>query len=200
MILHFCRRASARTSARWLPMSLPRSPLGPSDQLCTNEVNFSAVYVSVGDWHVLHFFPEREPWAHKQSTRFALFALSKSSSSPVVLLPLASVSRFVLLFDAFCALLFGSFLLYVQKCSAARADRSRSAARCHTCGSPERHALQPPRCRTLDKYFVWGPPPIFFVQRRVLYWCFTKTYRSSDSHTLLVCTLGSAAYDWERGS
>ena len=71
--------------------------------------------------HVSHFFPEREPWAHKQSTRFAVFVISENSSSSVVLLPLAPVSLIVQLFDAFLAfsLLFGSFLLYVQEGSAA---------------------------------------------------------------------------------
>ena len=71
--------------------------------------------------HVSHFFPEREPWAHKQSTRFAVFVLSEYSSSSAVLLPLAPVSLIVQLFDAFLAfsLLFGSFLLYVQEGSAA---------------------------------------------------------------------------------
>ena len=65
-------------------------------------------------------FSEREPWAHKQSTRFAVFVISENSSSSVVLLPLAPVSLIVQLFDAFLAfsLLFGSFLLYVQEGSA----------------------------------------------------------------------------------
>ena len=51
--------------------------------------------------HVSHFFPEREPWALKQSTRFAVFVRSENSSSSAVLLPLAPVSYFVQLFDAF---------------------------------------------------------------------------------------------------
>merc|ERR1712138_270327 len=69
----------------------------------------------------LFFFAEREPWAHKQSTRFTVFVISENSSSSVVLLPLAPVSLFLQFFDAFLAfsLLFGSFLLYVQEGSAA---------------------------------------------------------------------------------
>ena len=51
--------------------------------------------------HVSHFFSEREPWALKQSTRFAVFVISENSSSSAVLLPLAPVSYFVQLFDAF---------------------------------------------------------------------------------------------------
>ena len=54
--------------------------------------------------HVSHFFPEREPWALKQSTRFAVFVISENSSSSAVHLPLAPASRFVQLFDPFCAL------------------------------------------------------------------------------------------------
>ena len=54
--------------------------------------------------HVSHFFPDREPWALKQSTRFAVFVISETSSSSAVHLPLAPASRFVLLFDPFCAL------------------------------------------------------------------------------------------------
>ena len=65
-------------------------------------------------------FSEREPWAQKQSTRFAVFVISENSSSLAVLLPLAPVSLFVQLFDAFFvfSLRFGSFLLYVQNGSA----------------------------------------------------------------------------------
>ena len=29
--------------------------------------------------HVSHFFPEREPWVHKQSTRFAVFVISENN-------------------------------------------------------------------------------------------------------------------------
>ena len=54
--------------------------------------------------HVSHFFSEREPWALKQSTRFAVFVISETSSSSAVHLPLAPASRFVQLFDPFCAL------------------------------------------------------------------------------------------------
>ena len=51
--------------------------------------------------HVSHFFPEREPWALKQSTRFALFVISENSSSSAVLLPLDPESLFFKLFDEF---------------------------------------------------------------------------------------------------
>ena len=51
--------------------------------------------------HVSHFFSEREPWALKQSTRFAVFVISENSSSSVVLLPLAPASLFFQLFDVF---------------------------------------------------------------------------------------------------
>ena len=50
------------------------------------------------------YFSEREPWALKQSTRFAVFVISETSSSSAVHLPLAPASRFVQLFDPFCAL------------------------------------------------------------------------------------------------
>ena len=51
--------------------------------------------------HVSHFFPERETWALKQSTRFVVFVISETSSSSVVHLPLAPASLFSQLFDAF---------------------------------------------------------------------------------------------------
>ena len=51
--------------------------------------------------HVSHFFPEREPWALKQSTRFAVFVISENSSSSAVHLLLAPVSLLFQLFDAF---------------------------------------------------------------------------------------------------
>ena len=54
--------------------------------------------------HVSHFFLERERWALKQSTHFSVFVISETSSSSAVHLPLAPASRFVQLFDAFCAL------------------------------------------------------------------------------------------------
>ena len=50
--------------------------------------------------HVSHFFSEREPWALKQSTRFAVFVISENSSSSAVLLPLAPVSFLFQLFES----------------------------------------------------------------------------------------------------
>ena len=50
--------------------------------------------------HVSHFFSEREPWALKQSTRFAVFVISENSSSSAVHLPLAPAPRFFQLFAA----------------------------------------------------------------------------------------------------
>ena len=69
--------------------------------------------------HVSHFFSEREPWALKQSTHFTVFAISETSSSSAVLLPLAPASlffSFLMFFDEFSALysLFVTFILYCQ--------------------------------------------------------------------------------------
>ena len=109
---------------------------------------------------VSHFFPEREPWAHKQSSRFTVFVISEISSSSVVLLPLAPVSLIVQLFDAFLAfsLLFGSFLLYVQEGSAASIQvdmQIEAAARLKSTVS-DLPALE------ISRNISFGPPRAYF--------------------------------------
>ena len=111
---------------------------------------------------VSHFFPEREPSARKQSSRFTVFVISENSSSSVVLLPLAPVSLIVQLFDAFLAfsLLFGSFLLYVQEGSAASIQvdmQIEAAARLKStvCDLP---AFE------ISRNISFGAPPRIFVR------------------------------------
>ena len=110
--------------------------------------------------HVSHFFSEREPWALKQSTRFAVFVISENSSSQAVHLPLAPASLFFQLFDAFSALslLFVTFIACFQDGSAASVQvdmQIEAAARLKSMLS-DLSALE------ISRGISFGaPPPIF---------------------------------------
>ena len=71
--------------------------------------------------HVSLFFPDREPWALKQSTRFAVFVISENHLRQLCSClwpPCRTFSSFSTHSEHFLYF-FGSFLLYVQAVSAA---------------------------------------------------------------------------------
>ena len=112
--------------------------------------------------HVSHFFPEREPWALKQSTRFAVFVISQNSSSSAVLLPLAPASLFVQLFDAFSALssLFVTLIPCFQDGSAAslQVDMQIEAA------ARLKNTLSDLPALEISRSISFGAPPHIFSQ------------------------------------
>ena len=86
--------------------------------------------------HVSHFFPEREPWALKQSTHFSSFERFEILHLPDLLVSLAPPSPSVKKLD----LRDGS-----------RADPSE-----------EKRSPCPPLSNSLISMFVWGPPAHIF--------------------------------------
>ena len=95
-----------------------------------------------------------------------------------MLLPLAPVSRFVQLFDAFCALslLFGSFLLYVQNGFASsvtvKVDMQIEAVqpRAATLAARLKSTLSDLTALEISRNISFGaPPPIFFPKRHSLW-------------------------------
>ena len=122
--------------------------------------------------HVSHFFPEREPWALKQSTHFSIFERFEILHLPDLLVSLAPPSPSLTNFDVFsaCFALIYSFLLYVRgvRASSTRVCRSAQfnralpiAAQCLSFGAPP-HIFSPSHfayvfmscriCRLIDSF------------------------------------------------
>ena len=73
-------------------------------------------FPSIALAHVSHFFPEREPWALKQSTHFSIFECFEILHQPYLLVSLAPLSPSVKNFDVVSSFvrLFRSFQVHVQ--------------------------------------------------------------------------------------
>ena len=57
-------------------------------------------FASIALAHVSHFFPEREPWAHKQSTQFSILERFEILQLPDLLVSFAPPSPSENIFDA----------------------------------------------------------------------------------------------------